>query len=117
MSNQDTFKKGSVELLVLALLQESNLYGYQISQLVKERSGNILTIPEGSMYPTLYRLEDKGYISGEKRKIRKRLTRVYYHLEPAGKDYLKELLDSFYTVNMAIERILNYNKQEGDSNE
>ena len=49
MSNQDTFKKGSVELLVLALLQESNLYGYQISQLVKERSGNILTIPEGSM--------------------------------------------------------------------
>ena len=68
MSNQDTFKKGSVELLVLALLQESNLYGYQISQLVKERSGNILTIPEGSMYPTLYRLEDKGYISGEKRK-------------------------------------------------
>ena len=117
MSNQDTFKKGSVELLVLALLQESNLYGYQISQLVKERSGNILTIPEGSMYPTLYRLEDKGYISGEKRKIGKRLTRVYYHLEPAGNDYLKELLDSFYTVNMAIERILNYNKQEGDSNE
>ncbi|MCI5496636.1 MAG: PadR family transcriptional regulator, partial [Roseburia sp.] len=38
-----------MELLVLALLQESNLYGYQISQLVKERSGNILTIPEGSM--------------------------------------------------------------------
>ena len=54
MSNQDTFKKGSVELLVLALLQESNLYGYQISQLVKERSGNILTIPEGSMYPTFH---------------------------------------------------------------
>ena len=56
-------------------------------------------------------------VEGEKRKIGKRLTRVYYHLEPAGKDYLKELLDSFYTVNMAIERILNYNKQEGDSNE
>ena len=74
MSNQDTFKKGSVELLVLALLQESNLYGYQISQLVKERSGNILTIPEGSMYPTLYRLEDKGYKSAKSENVLRAFT-------------------------------------------
>ena len=117
MNNQDTFKKGSVELLVLSLLQESDLYGYQISQLVKERSGNILTIPEGSMYPTLYRLVDKGYISDEKRKVGIRLTSVYYHLETKGKEYLSELLESFYTVNRAIERILNYNESEEDSNE
>ena len=123
MSNQDTFKKGSVELLVLALLREGDLYGYQLSQLVKERSENVLTIPEGSMYPTLYRVTDKGYISDEKRLIGKRLTRTYYHLEPKGRDYLDALLNSFYTVNKAIERVLNYDaaeqckNAEGDSNE
>ena len=123
LSNQDTFKKGSVELLVLALLREGDLYGYQLSQLVKERSENVLTIPEGSMYPTLYRLTDKGYISDEKRLIGKRLTRTYYHLEPKGRDYLDALLNSFYTVNKAIERVLNYDaaeqckNAEGDSNE
>ena len=123
LSNQDTFKKGSVELLVLALLREGDLYGYQLSQLVKERSENVLTIPEGSMYPTLYRLTDKGYISDEKRLIGKRLTRTYYHLEPKGRDYLDALLNSFYTVNKAIDRVLNYDaaeqckNAEGDSNE
>ena len=75
------------------------------------------------MYPTLYRLTDKGYISDEKRLIGKRLTRTYYHLEPKGRDYLDALLNSFYTVNKAIERVLNYDaaeqckNAEGDSNE
>lgn len=103
---QDTFKKGSVEMLLLYLLQEGDLYGYQISQYIKERSEGILVVPEGSLYPALYRMLDKGYISDEKRQVGKRLTRVYYHLEPAGKVYLDTLLESYMRTDKGIRLVL-----------
>jgi len=88
MANRDNFKKGSFEMLLLFLLQEGDLYGYQLSQLIKQRSENIIIVPEGSMYPTLYRLLEKGCITDYKKLVGKRLTRVYYHLEPEGIKYL-----------------------------
>ena len=61
-SSKDNFKKGAVEMLLLTMLCEEDMYGYQMAQLVKRRSKGEITIPEGSMYPTLYRLMSKGYI-------------------------------------------------------
>ena len=104
-------------MLLLHLLQEDDLYGYQLSQLVKQRSNSILTIPEGSMYPTLYRLLEKGYISDYKKQVGKRLTRVYYHLEPKGKNYYLELLNNYYLVNEGIQLLLNYKKMQEIDNE
>ncbi len=109
---QDTFKKGSVEMLLLYLLQEGDLYGYQISQYIKERSEGILAVPEGSLYPALYRMLDKGYISDEKRQVGKRMTRVYYHLEPEGKAYLDMLLESYVRTNRGIRLVLGSMPQE-----
>ena len=117
MTSRDNFKKGSVEMLLLHLLQEDDLYGYQLSQLVKQRSNGILTIPEGSMYPTLYRLLEKGYISDCKKQVGKRLTRVYYHLEPEGKTYYSKLLNDYYTVNEGIQLLLNFKNNGEDKNE
>lgn len=62
-SAKDNFKKGAVEMLLLTMLCEEDMYGYQMAQLVKKRSKGEITIPEGSMYPTLYRLMSKGYIT------------------------------------------------------
>ena len=118
MAGRDNFKKGYMELLILHLLLENDFYGYQLSQLVKERSNGILIVPEGTMYPTLYRLTEKGYISDYKKQVGKRLIRVYYHLEPEGKAYLADLLDDYYRVNEAIQLLLNFHDHEGeDSNE
>ena len=50
-------------MLLLTMLCEEDMYGYQMAQLVKKRSKGEITIPEGSMYPTLYRLMSKGYIT------------------------------------------------------
>lgn len=117
MGNRDNFKKGSVEMLLLHLLQEDDLYGYQLSQLIQERSLGILSIPEGSLYPTLYRLLDKGYITDYKKQVGKRQIRVYYHLEPRGQEYLSELTADYYNVNKGIELLLNFNHKGGDKNE
>ena len=81
--NKSNFKKGSVEMLLLHLLKtEGDCYGYQLSQLINQRSGGVLVIPEGSMYPTLYKLIDNSYITDYKKTVGKRMTPVSYtHLD------------------------------------
>ncbi len=115
MRAQNNFKKGAVEMLLLHILNsKGDCYGYQLSQLIKETSDNYLIIPEGSLYPALYKLMENGYISDYKMQIGKRLVRVYYHLESAGKDRLVELVEDYLATTDSIKKILNhdFNKRE-----
>jgi len=105
---RDSFKKGSVELVVLSLLIEKDLYGYEITQMILERGEGLYIVPEGSLYPTLYRLEDNGYVSSYKKLIGKRMTRVYYHIETKGIDYFLEIKEEYYAMNKCIRRILEF---------
>ena len=84
---ETTLKKATIEMLLLNLLKEQDMYGYQLSQELKKRSSGLYTILEGSMYPILYRLNDSGYISFFE-KAGRRQTRIYYHLEDNGLMYL-----------------------------
>lgn len=110
VTRNDSLKKGknNIEMILLSILSEGDYYGYQLSQLVNEYSEGLLSIPEGSLYPALYRLLDHGYISDEKRQISKRMTRIYYHIEPAGKEYLDTLLYEYHRLNQGIHNILNH---------
>lgn len=103
------FKKGSIEMLTLLMLQEGDIYGYQLIQMLSERSGGKLTVQEGSLYPLLYRMVDSGYISArdvavETRHGRKR-NRVLYHLEPSGRARLIELKSEFDQVQEGIQNV------------
>jgi PadR family transcriptional regulator PadR len=55
--------KGTTDLLILSVLEEAELYGYQIAQLIRERSSDALAPSEGSLYPALHRLEQRGALS------------------------------------------------------
>lgn len=112
MGIRDNFKRGSVEMLLLALLAEEDMYGYQLSQRISERSEGAIIIPEGSMYPTLYKLVDNRYISDYKQQVGRRLTRVYYHIEPAGKAHLDELLAEYKIFSEGLLKVIE-NRQEG----
>lgn len=103
------FKKGSIEMLTLLMLQEKDIYGYQLIQMLSDRSGGKLTVQEGSLYPLLYRMVDSGYISGrdvtvETQHGRKR-NRVLYHLEPSGRERLRELKSEFDLVQAGIQSV------------
>lgn len=116
MAIKDNMKKGSIEMLLLDLLsKEEELYGYQMVQMIVQRSKGGLNVPEGSMYPTLYKLVEKGYICSEKRQVGKRMERVYYKILPEGVSYLELLKQEYFEVNQAIQDVLNY-KQEGGEN-
>ena len=104
-------KKGVLEILVLHLLSEQDMYGYQLSQELSNRSEGLYVMPEGSMYPTLYRMLDKGLISDHRVIVGKRRARVYYHLEPAGVEYLDKIRKEYFSMCEGIEKVLNRSGQ------
>ena len=104
--NQDNFKRGTAELLVLHLLQNEDLYGYQITTAFEEKSKGVYTMLEGSLYPILYRLTESGYISDYEKLVGRRRKRRYYHLEDRGREYYKEILSDYDLITESISRIL-----------
>ena len=112
MGVSESLKRGSVELLILELLQKEDMYGYQLSQEIKERSGGFYTIQESSMYPTLYRMLEKGYISDHKKIVGKRRARVYYHIEQAGIEAHEKAKVNYLTLVYGVLKILDVNTME-----
>ena len=93
-------------MLFLKVLEQEDCYGYQLTQSIQDITNGQIKIAEGTMYPILYKLQDKGYISDRQVKVGKRQTRVYYHLEPAGKEYLSQLTHDYYQMIDAIQAVL-----------
>ena len=117
MAISDNLKRGTVELSVLTLLQKGDMYGYEISQQLFEQSGELYQIQESSLYPSLYRLVEKGLISDRTEKVGKRRVRVYYHLETAGEEYLKQLKCEYISHTAGVLRILGVKDIEGTIND
>lgn len=101
-----TLKKATIEMLLLKLLSEQDMYGYQLSQELKKRSMGSYVILEGSMYPILYRLTEQKYISSYERKVGKRQMRVYYHLESEGLKYFLEMKQEYENYIQLINFLL-----------
>lgn len=105
MGISENLKKGTSEMLILFLLEKEDMYGYQLAQELRDRSEGYFVMPEGSLYPTLYRLIEKGVVSDRQEIVGKRL-RKYYHLEEEGKEYLKSIVDEYRSINIGIQKVL-----------
>lgn len=99
------FKKGTLEMLVLLLLRDGDFYGYQITQMLNERSEGLFPIQEGSLYPVLYRLVREELVSSYERPFSGRI-RVYYRLEPSGREWLKKLTREYQSLTKGIANVL-----------
>ena len=100
------FQRGAMAMIILSLLKEHDMYGYQLVQEIEKRSGGVLLTQEGSLYPVLYKLQDQGCISDRKVLVGKRMTRVYYHIEEADLQHLCALRQEYEKVAQGISRIL-----------
>ena len=100
-------KRGTLELILLKLLAEKDMYGYQISSTLEDRSSNEFKLKEGTLYPVFYRLEDAGYIEARWETQGRGKPRKYYSLTGAGVAHLEELLvewkDFVRVVNTLLE--------------
>lgn len=106
MGISENLKRGVAELVLLSLLSRQDMYGYELAQALRDRSGGRFVLVETSMYPILYRLEDAGYISARQEKVGRRRTRTYYHLEPAGQSYYSTCLAEYLSAQAGIRGIL-----------
>lgn len=107
MGISDGLKRGTIELVLLSLLTKKDMYGYEICQQLKEKSNDKYVVTEGSLYPVLYRLIEKGCISDYSERVGKRRTRVYYHIEQSGIDYLNEIKNEYFSMHKGILLLLN----------
>lgn len=100
------FKRDGAALCLLALLRGGEKYGYELNQLLTKSSEGLFTLPEATMYPVLYRLEEQGLVSTEKRLVGKRMQRIYYTLTPAGEEAFVELRKEYESVQKGIRLAL-----------
>ena len=85
MRLSDQLKRGSIPALLLTFLREREMYGYELSQELRRRGGEALSVSEGSLYPALHRLEGDGLIAGDWRVSADGRRRRYYTLTLSGR--------------------------------
>jgi transcriptional regulator len=98
-------KKGSAELLVLSLVQRQPRHGYEICKLIEIRSKGELKFNVASLYPLLYRLENRGWIQGRWVEKGGQRRRRYYRLTPEGRRVLPAQQRIWLSFVAAIQRI------------
>lgn len=103
--------KGTLKTIVLKLLADNRkMYGYEITQKVKEITGDRIVITEGALYPTLHALEADGLVTTEIEYIGKRI-RKHYKLTPSGKTTTKEKVSELTEFMNTMRIILDINLQ------
>lgn len=98
-------KRGSAEMLILALLEDRERHGYDIGKLIDERSNGIIRFHVTSLYPTLHRLQSKGLIEGRWVDKAGQRRRRYYRLTPGGRGTLVRQRSIWLAFAKAINRI------------
>lgn len=97
--------KGSTKMLILEMVKDENMYGYQMIKKLKEKSNNVFEFKEGTLYPILHSLEEEGLIlsywddtTGKKRK--------YYAITTKGKKSLKEKNEEWKIFSESVNRVI-----------
>jgi PadR family transcriptional regulator PadR len=99
-------RKGSTTLLILALLSEEPMYGYQISQELERRSGGYFEMKEGLLYPLLHRMKREGLVSSEWQEAAGERRRKYYTITADGKEALQEQAQEWETFMNKLQGVL-----------
>jgi len=98
-------KRGSAELLILSLLDARARHGYELSKLIQTRSGGQLTFHIDSLYPLLYRLEERGWIKGTWVEKPTERRRRYYRVTAEGRRVLAEQRKTWAAFVEAVRRV------------
>jgi len=99
-------KKGSTEMLVLSLIEERPRHGYEIGKLIEQRSGGRLRFALPTLYPTLLRLENRGWIRGRWVEKAGERERCYYRLTPEGRRVLDDQQQTWNAYVAAVNDVM-----------
>ena len=106
MSPARGMRKGSTTVLILSLVAERPMYGYQIAKELERRSDGYFDFKEGTLYPALHRMEKKGLLRGEWQVVAEGPSRKYYHITDKGKRALVDVAVEWTTFSRKILAML-----------
>jgi transcriptional regulator len=105
--SRDEIPPGTLHVLILKTLSGGvEMHGFEIAEAIEQRSGDVLTVEEGSLYPALQRLLAKGWIEGEWSTTASNRRARYYRLTAAGRRRLETELSQFHRITGALVRVL-----------
>ena len=96
---------GSTSMLILRLLEDKDMYGYEMIETLEKKSNNVFTLKAGTLYPLLHSLEEKKYLTAYEDEAGGK-TRKYYSLTKEGKKYLKAKNDEWQEYQNAVSNVL-----------
>lgn len=106
MADKNELLPGTLDLLILRVLSRGELHGWGITQRLEQLSQRALQVDEGSLYPSLYRMEDKGWIEAEWRMTENNRRAKYYSLTRAGRKQLEKEQEIWERMSAIITTVL-----------
>ena len=106
MAQKTDLLQGTLDMLVLRILSRGELHGWGITQKLEQSSNKALQVDEGSLYPSLYRMEDKGWLTSEWKLTEKGRRAKFYSLTRTGKKQLDTELESWDRMVATIAQVL-----------
>jgi PadR family transcriptional regulator PadR len=105
-STDRELKRGTLEMILLRLLSQRPMYGYEIVTTLEKQGGSQFQLKEGTLYPVLYRLEDAGFIKARWETVERGVPRKYYELTETGTEQLQLLVKEWHEFAAAVKRLL-----------
>jgi PadR family transcriptional regulator, regulatory protein PadR len=103
--SNSSFMNGVPELLILKVLSDREMYGYELLQEIRERTETVVSLGEGVVYPILHGLEKSGALRSRRMTVQGR-SRVYYSLTPKGLTRLSDLSSIWSRLTAAIQQVV-----------
>lgn len=97
---------GNTTMLILKLLEEKDMYGYQMIERLSKKSSNVFNLKAGTLYPILHRLENEGVVSSYDDNADSARVRKYYHLSNKGKKLLMDKQSEWTAYAKAVHKVL-----------
>lgn len=96
---------GNTAMLILKLLSEKDMYGYEMIDTLSKRSNNVFELKVGTLYPLLHSLVKGGYLNGYDKEVNGKL-RKYYRITPNGQKYLNRMIEEWNTYAGAVSMMI-----------
>lgn len=107
MAIDKTLSSGSTPMLLLKLLSEKDMYGYEMIETLRERSMNVFELKAGTLYPLLHNLENKGFLTAYEQDASGKV-RKYYSITKEGRSVLEQKEDEWKQYAQAVSSILDF---------
>lgn len=105
MGSEKGIVSGNTTMLILQLLSEKEMYGYEMIETLRQRSNQIFELKAGTLYPLLHGLESQGFLDSYEKEFQGKM-RKYYQITREGKTYLKKRVEEWNAYSEAVSNVL-----------